>query len=164
LYNIILLIDRSGSLNRIKHQIIKNINKFILKIKKLNNSKLTLILFDDDYEIIYKKVPIKEVGLINDKIYTCIGYTGLYDALGKTLNCDITYSENENILITLCEGSDNSSIEFTSRDILNKLCFRDLNTIYFSINLENEELPRKLGFKHRFKFNDENIDILLELI
>ena len=58
----VFLIDRSGSMGNSVDDTIGGFNSFIQKeIKKELDIKVTTVLFDDKYEMLYKRKPIQEV-------------------------------------------------------------------------------------------------------
>lgn len=82
---LIFIIDKSGSMGTIASNMEEAIEKTIRDQKKNydGDTKVTVILFDDEYEVVSKNVPIEEIGHIS---LVPRGLTHLLDAMGKTIN------------------------------------------------------------------------------
>ena len=82
--DVVLLLDRSGSMIGTEQDIIGGYNGYINGFKN-KNAKLTTILFDDKYEIITKRKNVNEVSELTEKQYYVRGCTALLDAIGKSI-------------------------------------------------------------------------------
>jgi uncharacterized protein YegL len=84
---IVCILDRSGSMGAIIDDAIGGFNQFLEDQKKLeDNATMTTALFDDQYELLYDNIPLKEVKKFNRETWSPMGLTALYDAIGKTIN------------------------------------------------------------------------------
>jgi len=91
---IICILDRSGSMSRIMDDSIGGFNTFIKQQKELpDEATLTVVLFDDKYELLYDNVDIKEVKEITSDEWFPRGSTSLHDAIGKTINNTKAYHQ-----------------------------------------------------------------------
>jgi uncharacterized protein YegL len=123
---IVVIADRSGSMESIKNDAIGGFNNFIDEQKKVDGeADLSLILFDHEYEVSYKNVDIKDVQHLNNETYVPRGMTALLDAIGKTIT-DVgielhNLAENERpnkvIVCIITDGEENSSKEYTKSKI-----------------------------------------------
>jgi len=87
--HIICILDRSGSMGSIIDASISGFNEFLGKQKALpDKATITVALFDDQYEILYDNVDIKNAELLTNKVWIPRGMTALYDAIGKTINTE----------------------------------------------------------------------------
>jgi hypothetical protein len=121
LVEIVIVADRSGSMSSIRDDAQGGFNSFIKKMKtsiKNKKVKISLAQFDDKYELLWDGIDIKDAP---DYILEPRGMTALLDAMGKTIN-DVgirlsKISEKERpsriIFVTLTDGQENSSKEFT---------------------------------------------------
>lgn len=121
LTEIVALIDRSGSMFSLTKDTIGGFNSFLAEQKKNSGkAKLTLVQFDDQYQVDYDGVDINSVKDLNDETYKPRGSTALLDAVGKTI---ITVGErlaklNEDerpgqvIFLIITDGQENASKEF----------------------------------------------------
>ncbi|OZM57378.1 hypothetical protein CIB95_07915 [Lottiidibacillus patelloidae] len=122
---IIFLLDRSGSMSGLESDTIGGFNSFISKQSKLDGeTKVTTVLFDNEYEVLWNGVDAKEVKLTKDDYYVR-GSTALLDAIGKTI-LDVnqriaTLDENTKpdkvIFVITTDGEENASREFTYKKV-----------------------------------------------
>src|SRR4051812_7337917 len=84
--HIICIIDRSGSMASLTNDTIGGYNTFIAKQKALpGDAVVTLVLFDDRYEVVYEARPLADVPLLTTDVYYTRGGTALRDAMGKAI-------------------------------------------------------------------------------
>ena len=83
--DIVFLLDRSGSMYEFTNDTIGGYNSYLEKERKNKNTKITTILFDDEYEVLHDRIDINNVKNITNKEYYTRGCTALYDAIGKTI-------------------------------------------------------------------------------
>lgn len=115
---IICVVDRSGSMKKIKDDAIGGFNSFLASQKEVPGSaSLTLVLFDNHYDLIHNNVPIQDVKELDDKTYVPRGTTALFNAIGKTIDdigirlANTTEDERPNkiLFIILTDGDENAS-------------------------------------------------------
>lgn len=125
LTEIIFLLDRSGSMEGLESDTIGGFNSFIAnQSKQKGKTIVTVVLFDDKYEILWNGIDAEKVKLTN-KEYFVRGSTALLDAVGKTiLDVGVRLSNtNENerpgkvIFVITTDGMENSSCEFTHNKV-----------------------------------------------
>ena len=126
LTELICIIDRSGSMQSIRSDAIGGFNAFLEgQQKHPGEGRLTLALFNHDYERIYENVPLPEVPPLNEDSYVPGGTTALLDAIGRTL-VDVgkrlsTTPEAERpgqvIVAILTDGLENASTDYTRERI-----------------------------------------------
>lgn len=114
--DIIFLLDRSGSMSGIEEDTIGGYNSYIEKEKDLN-ALVTTILFDDKYEMINNRVPIKEVKKLTRKTYYVRGCTALMDAIGKSINYIDSKKSKKALFIITTDGLENASHEYNKEQI-----------------------------------------------
>ena len=87
LTEIISLVDRSGSMQSILDDAIGGFNTFLRSQQdQPGEAKLSLILFDHEYQIVHQAVDIQQVEPLNQDTYVPRGSTALLDAVGKTID------------------------------------------------------------------------------
>jgi hypothetical protein len=120
-----VVLDRSGSMQSVKQATIDGFNEFLNQQKAIpGECRLLLAQFDDVYEIVLDK-PLTEVPALNDSTFVPCNMTALFDAMGKTINdlgrkLEATPEANRPdrvLLVTITDGHENSSKEFTQKDI-----------------------------------------------
>ena len=85
LTEISLLLDRSGTMHGLEQDTIGGINSLIAKQNEMaGKTQLTLVLFDDQYELVWNGVDARTARL-TEKEYYVRGMTALLDAVGKTI-------------------------------------------------------------------------------
>ena len=110
--HIICILDRSGSMGAQANDVINNFNKFLEEQQGLDGkAELTLVLFDDEYEMVYDALDIREVPPLTEGTYFVRGWTAMNDAIGKTLN---KMQRNEKAIVLIhTDGWENASKEYT---------------------------------------------------
>ncbi|HIS18754.1 MAG TPA: VWA domain-containing protein [Candidatus Coprovivens excrementavium] len=147
--DIIFLLDRSGSMSGSENNTINSYNSYLSKQKKNKYlTKITTILFDDQYEILFNRENIKEVKYLTNKEYYVRGCTALYDAIGKTINFYSRQIKNKVLFIIITDGLENASREF------DKLRIKQLiqnhpnwEFIYLGANIDTYSEATKIGIK-----------------
>ncbi len=87
LTEIISLVDRSGSMQSILDDAIGGFNTFLAaQQRQPGEAKLSLILFDHEYQVVHQAVDIQQVEPLNQDTYVPRGSTALLDAVGKTID------------------------------------------------------------------------------
>jgi Mg-chelatase subunit ChlD len=126
--HIAIILDRTGSMESIRDDIIGGFNAFLNQQKaEPNKATLTLIQFDtqDPYEVLHKFKPIEDVPELTRETFVPRAATPLLDAMGRGIN-DLENSlaemkENEKpsrvIIVIITDGQENSSLEFRKDQI-----------------------------------------------
>lgn len=108
-FQIIMIVDKSGSMNGIRGDIIGSINSVIDDQKKISvengvDAKFTLVTFNTYRSVVYNSVPINEVELLTPDQYQTTGGTALYKSVIKTLNENIHKTNVMAVIVT--DGED----------------------------------------------------------
>ncbi len=117
---LVILVDRSGSMSTIKTDMDGAINTYIQdQQKNFPKTKLTLAQFDTDYEIIHSGIDIKKAGKFDLNPRGC---TALLDAIGRTINetskrIEKSKTDPQLLFVIVTDGQENSSSEFTKQQI-----------------------------------------------
>jgi len=116
---IIFVVDRSGSMESIRKDMIGGFNSFIKKQRKIKGDcKVFFYQFDTEYESVYEGIDLNAVQQLTTETYVPRGGTALYPSLGKTIE-DIgkrlsTMPEDERpervLFVTITDGQHNSNI------------------------------------------------------
>lgn len=87
LTSINVIIDSSGSMQRLTLDTIGGFNQFLKEQKEAPGDALfSLCLFNTHYELIHDCVPLSEVQPLNIKTYRPTGGTALLEAIGRTID------------------------------------------------------------------------------
>ncbi len=114
--DVVLLLDRSGSMSGIEEDTIGGYNSYIEK-QRNNNVKVTTVLFDNMYEMINNRKSIKDVEKLDNKTYYVRGCTALMDAIGKTIKFMEQQNPKKVIFIITTDGLENASKEYNKKQI-----------------------------------------------
>jgi uncharacterized protein YegL len=84
--HIVLVLDRSGSMSTVKDDAIGGFNQFLEEQQSFpGKATMTLVQFDNEYDIIYDFVPIQHIAKRTEKNFVPRGMTRLLDAVGMTI-------------------------------------------------------------------------------
>ena len=114
--DVVFLLDRSGSMGGIESDTIGGYNSYLDSEKK-NPVKVTTVLFDDQYEMLYDRVDIQNVKKMTSKEYYVRGCTALLDAIGKTINYMDRKKAQKVLFVITTDGLENASREFNKDKI-----------------------------------------------
>jgi hypothetical protein len=126
LTEIAYILDRSGSMQPMQEPAVAAFNDFIkAQLDVPGDARLTLVQFDDAYEVPVAAKPIQDVPQLTAATYTPRGSTALLDAIGRTIKeTDRRISalhEGEKpgkvILAIFTDGEENASQEYTIKHI-----------------------------------------------
>ncbi len=119
--DITMILDRSGSMGRIHEQVIKSFNEFLSEQKKVEGeATISLIQFDDQYEVNYEGADIQEASALNAQTYEPRGMTALNDAIGRTIvnmKKRLKDSKDKVVVVITTDGMENASTEFRRTQI-----------------------------------------------
>ena len=123
LTDIIIVLDRSGSMANVQKDMEGGLNQFVDDQKKLSGEvRLTFVRFDEVYEEVLIRTNIKDVWKLDLRPRGC---TALLDAIGKTINeTGNRFSQlaekdrpSKIVFMVVTDGYENASKEFTKTQI-----------------------------------------------
>jgi Mg-chelatase subunit ChlD len=146
--DIVFLIDRSGSMSGSEEDTIGGFNSFIERERdKGFNTKVTTVLFDDKYEVLYKRKDINEIEELTDKQYWVRGMTALYDAIGKTINLLDKEIDNKVLFVIMTDGMENDSREYSKQHITNLIESHNWEFIFIGADIDSYAEARNIGIR-----------------
>lgn len=125
---IVFILDRSGSMAGLESDTIGGFNALIEKQKRQGSAaRISLILFDDQTDVVLDRVPIMKVGALSEDEYYVRGCTALLDAVGKSVTHisglhQSMKKENrpeKTLFIITTDGMENSSQEYSLSQVKN---------------------------------------------
>lgn len=157
LTEIIYVLDRSGSMGHLTGDTIGAYNAYLDEQKKFDGeTKITTVLFDDKYELLFNGARIDDAYLDHEKYYVR-GMTALYDAVGKAI-LDVgnrlarTPEEDRPekvIFIITTDGYENASREFTQSTVKNMIEHQqkkyNWKFLFFGANIDSKEAACNIG-------------------
>ena len=124
---IIGILDKSGSMCSVRDDAIGGINTFIKEQQNMDDrtARMTLVLFDHEYQLVHDGVGIEDVTPFTEDTYVPCGTTALFDAIGRTvtdvgkkLDSMLEDERPENVIVgILTDGYENASKDYTKEQI-----------------------------------------------
>jgi len=151
--DITVIIDRSGSMEEIRDDAIGAFNAFLSDRKKSDpDALMTIVLFDDQYEVLMNGTPIMDVPPLTRDTFVPRGSTALLDAVGKTIGTiqSRPYQDDSVIIAILTDGQENASQEWSGeqiRSLIPGLEEKGWDFYYLSASLNAFTDGRQLGIQ-----------------
>jgi len=133
--DITVVLDRSGSMQSTRDDAMQGFNALVEDQKSIpGEACLSLVQFDDQYQIDYTEQPMAGVPALTRDSYHPRGSTALLDAIGRTIDATAhrvaARPEAERpgkvILVVITDGHENASAKFTAAEISAKIAhYRD---------------------------------------
>ncbi len=143
---IICILDRSGSMYSLAPEVIGSFNNFVVEqIAEEGQANLTLVLFDNKYEVVYDSVPLNEVPKLTEDVYFARGMTGMYDAIGKAVS---SCTAKDAMVLIQTDGFENSSTEYTKDSIKSLIKEKEdigWDFIFLGANMDAADEGQKFG-------------------
>jgi len=158
---IVFLLDRTGSMMRIRDDAIGGFNSFLADQKKVPGAaRLTLVQFDSQgpHEVVHDRIDLQGVPDLTEDTYRPRSGTPLYDALAWTIDHiggQLEAAEEDRpdtvIFAILTDGEENASVEYTK-----DACFKRVKDqqekyswkfIYLGANQDAMKEAGNLGIK-----------------
>lgn len=125
-------------------------------------ASITLVLFDDKYEMIHDNVDIQKVNNLTESTFVPRGSTALLDAIGRTINevgarlnkTDEDKKPEKVMVCILTDGMENASREFTN-DKINEMINHQRNKYlwefsFLAANQDAFSTARKMGISRDY--------------
>lgn len=122
LTELVFILDRSGSMHGLEKETIGGFNGLLEKQKKEEGEALiSLVIFDDETEVIVDRKSVQEVPELTDRQYYVRGCTALLDAMGgaihhiKNVHKYIREEDvpEKTLFVITTDGMENASREYT---------------------------------------------------
>lgn len=147
--DIIFLLDRSGSMYGSEKDTIGGFNSIIKEQKQDEiNAKVTTILFDHGYDVLYKRKDLFDVDELTEKEYNVRGSTALLDAIGRTMLTMQKEISGKVLFVITTDGYENSSVEFTKTQIKNMITNSNWEFLYLGADIDSYGEAAKIGINH----------------
>lgn len=170
--HIAVVLDRSGSMSSVLDATIEGFNAFLSKQKETaGEATMTLVQFDDKYEVNYENRPLKDVPLLSRETFIPRGWTALLDAVGKTINSvgeqlrKLPESERpEKVIVVIqTDGQENKSSEFTASQIQKMIAHQrekyDWQFVFLGANIDAFATATTFSIPHTMvlQYNANNL-------
>lgn len=123
---IVVVVDRSGSMESIRTDAMGGFNSFLAEQKKEpGKATMSVVLFDHEYEMLHSAVGIQDVPPLTESTYVPRGTTALYDAVGRAVNdvkarIDAAKKKDKPdgvVVAILTDGYENASKDFNQSSV-----------------------------------------------
>lgn len=161
LCEVLFLLDRSGSMCGLEEETINGFNSFLENQSSFSGeTRVTCVLFDNEYEVLWKSRHARELQLTNEEYYVR-GSTALLDAIGKTIvdtghrlaNTSEDKRPSKVIMVITTDGQENSSTEFNYSKIKELINHQESKYqwefIFLGANINVEQETKKLGISKK---------------
>ena len=153
---IVVILDRSGSMTSIASDMEGGLNSFIEEQKNLDEdgAKLTLARFDAEYELVHDGIPLADAPHISLEPR---GMTALLDAVGKTVSTVNSREHAEKVIVLIItDGLENSSREWKReavKQLVGKCTADGWEFVYLGANVEAFDEAGGIGVSMRSTMN-----------
>jgi Mg-chelatase subunit ChlD len=126
--HIAIILDRSGSMQSIRDDVIGGFNSFLeTQRKEAGRATITVVQFDSEnpYDVVTSFKPLAEAPELTRETYVPRAATPLFDALGRGINdldAHLSALKAEErpgkvIFMVMTDGMENASVEFTKEGV-----------------------------------------------
>lgn len=154
---ILVIADRSGSMQSIQDDAIGGFNSFLKEQQELEGkANLTLVLFDDKYEVPVKSVDIDKVKPLTSETFVPRGMTAMNDAIGKALSELSEINPEKAVICIITDGAENSSKEFSGQQVKEKIKAAEekgWQVVFLAANIDAFSAGGSLGISAKTTFN-----------
>jgi len=152
---LVMVLDKSGSMSGLESDTIGGFNSMIEKEKKLDAKvNVTTVLFNDKIDTIYSREDIRRIKPLTDKEYEVGGTTALLDAVGSTIlkvarTEGIENKDTKVVFVIITDGLENASEEFTREKVKQMISDKQEKAgwdfIYLGANIDAAEEAGAIG-------------------
>jgi len=154
---LVFILDRSGSMGGLESDTIGGYNSFLKKQQEeAGPTRITTVLFDDEYELLHDRLDLKAVAPITEKDYYVRGCTALLDAIGKTIGkvenvkkgSSKKYKPDKVLFVITTDGMENASREFSYDQIKAKVEAKKeegWEFIFMGANIDSIDVAGRFG-------------------
>lgn len=158
LTEVVFILDRSGSMSGLEADTIGGFNSMMERQRREEGEAyISTVLFDDQVEVLYDRVPIAKAEPMNDSQYYVRGCTALLDAIGGAIHHIANihkYAREEDrpektLFIITTDGMENSSHIYTY-DKIKKMVERQKEKygwefLFLGANIDAIEVAGRFG-------------------
>ncbi|MCL2311135.1 MAG: VWA domain-containing protein [Firmicutes bacterium] len=161
--NLVLVIDKSGSMLKLTDDTIKNVNSIISEQKSIKSGEVyvTTVMFNDGRSVVHSNKKLDEVESITKNNYEAEGCTALFDAVGNTIAELSSFLEKEDknnkskvVFIIITDGLENCSKEFNKEKILKIISDKKNNDkwefVFLGANIDSASVADEMGIDKEY--------------
>ena len=147
--DVVFVLDKSGSMSGSEDSTISSFNEYLEKEKKnYYKTRITTILFSDDYSYLYKGADVSKVSPLTRDDYFVGGCTALYDAIGSSINYIDRCDTDKVLFIIITDGYENASKEFDKEKIRKMIKdHSNYEFVYIGADIDSYSSGSSIGIK-----------------
>lgn len=166
LTELIMILDRSGSMSGLEKDTIGGYNAMLQRQKsEPGDAVVTTVLFDDRYELLHDRIPLKGIEPITEREYYVQGTTALLDAIGHSIQKIINVHRHtaeparaQRVLFVITtDGMENASQEYTYQKIHNMIRHQrevyGWEFLFLGANIDAVETASRFGISGDYAAN-----------
>ena len=146
--DLVFILDKSGSMWNLEEDTIGGFNSFIAKERKKEAKHkilVTLVLFNDEYRILYSRKPIEEVKELTDEDYFTDGCTALLDAIGTTITSLDKEVSDKVLFVITTDGLENASTKYSKSMVKELIESHDWEFLFIGADIDSYSEAMSLG-------------------
>lgn len=167
--HIAILLDRSGSMKKIKSDIIGGFNTLIEEQRKEEGElTISLVQFDSQYETIYEKVNINSVQPLSENVYIPRSTTALNDSFARLIaetsemikNLPDAEKPERTLFVCITDGEENASRRFSTSELKKLIETQEGNNwefLYIGANQDSFAESEARGIKNAMNFSADTL-------
>lgn len=148
---IIMVVDKSGSMDILAKDTIDGYNRFISEQKeKKVNANINTLFFDTTHGWFQKGVPVEDARRLDADSYRPEGGTSLNDAIGRAYHLLEYKNPKRAIVVIITDGEENSSKEITqstAKNMLADIQRKDFKVLYLAANQDAFKVGASFGIQ-----------------
>ncbi len=168
--DVVFILDKSGSMSGSEENTISSFNEYLEREKKNKfKTRITTILFSDDYVYLHKRLEVSKVKPLTNKDYFVGGCTALYDALGNSINYIDGCDTDKVMFVIITDGYENASKEFNNEKIRGMIKnHSNYDFIYIGADIDSYSTGSSIGISKsnisNYKKNKEGTGLLFKAV
>lgn len=152
--DVIFILDKSGSMRYYTDETIRGFNTMLdVQRKEEGRAYITTVLFNEKSVYLHEREEIEKVKKLTRKDYEAGGCTALLDAVGDAVEkAGRSRCGNKTVVIVITDGLENASVNYTYKEIREKIASRRLQGwefIFLGANIDVAAEAEKIGIPMR---------------
>lgn len=152
--DVIFILDKSGSMRYYTDETIRGFNAMLdVQRKEEGRAYITTVLFNEKSVYLHEREEIEKVKKLTRKDYEAGGCTALLDAVGDAVEkAGRSRCGNKTVVIVITDGLENASVNYTYKEIREKIASRRLQGwefIFLGANIDVAAEAEKIGIPMR---------------